>query len=386
MNVPRKGMEKRLMIPSKRVVALFVLLLISSMEPLIKQTSIKTDENTDWEKYSEKYLISQDFFFPHSPILITNDTELAIIAISGTGAMNDPYLISGWNITASGNDGIYITGTMKYFRIEYCWISNSNNNGIFVHNVHPNTAVISNNICINNKGNGIDISVATASSLINNLCESNIGEGIKLEYSGNSFLGNNTCTNNNGDGISIINSNSSSLRNNFNAYNNNSGLLLLNSSTSYLANNTCKYNDHDGIYISYCDFSTMTENTCEYNAENGISLEYSDNLKISNSTCNNNHINGIDLDSIYQSSLTNNICNTNYEYGIYIFRSHFVTLTSNSCNENVDLDIFIIESDVEIITTTLQKNNERNNLPYASLIFICCIICLWWVQIRKKIL
>lgn len=56
----------------------------------------------------------------HDSITVNNDSELAAIANSGEGSVNDPYIITGRDITGSLTDGIYIMRTTKHFHIENC--------------------------------------------------------------------------------------------------------------------------------------------------------------------------------------------------------------------------------------------------------------------------
>ncbi|MFX0172346.1 MAG: hypothetical protein ACFE9L_10525 [Candidatus Hodarchaeota archaeon] len=79
----------------------------------------------------------------HDPISVTNDDELAAVANSGTGTVNDPYIISGWEITSNNTTGIFITATTKHFRIENCWMENCS---VSIESVEPGTAIITDTI------------------------------------------------------------------------------------------------------------------------------------------------------------------------------------------------------------------------------------------------
>jgi parallel beta-helix repeat protein len=58
-------------------------------------------------------------FQPHAPIAITGDAGFTAAngVVAGTGAPNDPYVIAGWSISASGSVGISITNVTKAFAI-----------------------------------------------------------------------------------------------------------------------------------------------------------------------------------------------------------------------------------------------------------------------------
>ncbi|MFX0150636.1 MAG: right-handed parallel beta-helix repeat-containing protein, partial [Candidatus Hodarchaeota archaeon] len=146
-------------------------------------------------------------YIAHDPITVNNDEELAAAANSGVGSANDPYIITGRNITGFPTDGIYIRGTTKHFRVENCRVSDCER-GIVVDNVTSGTVSITNNICFNNTLFGIHILYSEFSNITVNLCTDNGGIenrgcGLYLYYSGSSTLTNNTC-NYNEDGIELI--------------------------------------------------------------------------------------------------------------------------------------------------------------------------------------
>lgn len=85
------------------LVVLFIGLITASGEPV--------DSHTD--------------LVPRTPILILDDASFTAEngVVSGAGTDDDPYLIEGWAIDATGTDfGIRIEGTTKAFRIENCHI------------------------------------------------------------------------------------------------------------------------------------------------------------------------------------------------------------------------------------------------------------------------
>ncbi len=49
---------------------------------------------------------------PHDPIEIRYDSDFEIFP--GSGTIENPYLIEGYNITTTEDYGIYISGTTKY--------------------------------------------------------------------------------------------------------------------------------------------------------------------------------------------------------------------------------------------------------------------------------
>ncbi|MHA2248200.1 MAG: right-handed parallel beta-helix repeat-containing protein, partial [Candidatus Hodarchaeales archaeon] len=199
----------------------------------------------------------------HDPIVISNDSDLATVANSGTGTVNDPYIIADWNITGSIGHGIYITGTTNHFRIENCLIVNSTkrgSSGIYVDNVTSGTTTITNNTC-NDNAWGIYLRDSNSSTIANNICNSNNGYGIYIENSASSTVVNNTCNSNRNNGISLRDSGSSTV-----------------------VNNTCNNNSDDGINLSFSDYSTVANNICSSNDGRGIYLVRSGSSTIANNT------------------------------------------------------------------------------------------------------
>lgn len=247
-------------------------------------------------------------------IIINNDVELAAVATSGMGTSGDPYIIADWNITSNWG-GIYITGTTKHFRIEKCWINNSNGNAI-----------------------ALDLVPAGTASLINNFCTGYGWNGIYLRSSGSSIIANNTCT-------KISN-----------------GINLEDSESSIIANNTFDNKDGVGISLSDSGSSTVTNNICNDNGVDGIYLENSEFSKITDNTCNNCSIYLGDSES---SDVINNTCNGNMGYGIRLWESSFSTITNNSCYDNGN-GIELAYSDYSLIMWNKLRENGGFGLELSD--------------------
>ncbi len=57
---------------------------------------------------------------PHNSISITSNSGFAVFP--GSGTEEDPYVIEGYNITTTDENGIYITETTKHFIIRNCYV------------------------------------------------------------------------------------------------------------------------------------------------------------------------------------------------------------------------------------------------------------------------
>jgi parallel beta-helix repeat protein len=348
-------------------------------------------------------------YMSHDPITVNNDEELAAVANSGMGSVNDPYIITGWDITGFPTDGIYIRGTTSHFRVENCRVSDCER-GIVVDNVTSGTGSITNNFCFNNTLFGIHIRYSEFSNITANLCTNNGGianggSGVYLYYSGYSTLTNNTC-NYNEDGIELILSPSSIIAANICNANRDNGVSLWLSGSSTLVNNTCNngfigidlydsdssalinnicINNSKGIDFRISGFSHITKNTCSDNRRYGISIDTSGYSILSNNTCNSNNGSGIFLYDSGLSTVANNTCNNNDGYGISLFDSSSVTLINNICFANSEGDIYIITGVTQDSTTTTTTRQPKftDNITdrlFLFLIVISFLLIILWIK------
>ncbi|MFX0209938.1 MAG: NosD domain-containing protein, partial [Candidatus Hodarchaeota archaeon] len=253
-------------------------------------------------------------YTPHDPISISSDAELAAIANDGDGTEIAPYIVEGWNISAVTSPGLSIRGTTTYFIIQNNLIwGNWMEDGIYIQNVAAGTAIISNNVLINNSagivisgsinsvvmnntciqnGDSITFRSSPFSTVINNTCQ-NLGEGIAIHTSDSATVINNTCQNNH-NGIRSQYSHNVSIIGNLLLENEGLGLILLESAFSTIINNLFLKNNM-GIYQVDSDFALISNNTCTESTETGFLLEYSTNCMIIANFLISNQRYGIEL-------------------------------------------------------------------------------------------
>ena len=76
---------------------------------------------------------AEEELIPHSPIEVYGDTGFTAEngVVAGTGTSDDPYLIVGWSIDATGVPfGIHVEGTTKAFTIEACRVFGASSTAI----------------------------------------------------------------------------------------------------------------------------------------------------------------------------------------------------------------------------------------------------------------
>ncbi len=387
----------------KRTILILLVLILSIYASNIN-VQISAEDNN--------YRSSSLELTPHDSIEITSDSDFEVFP--GTGTVEDPYLIEGYNITTTDYNGIYITGITKYFIVRNCYID-AVQYGIYIDNVADGTATVINNALSNNVF-GIWLEDSGNSTVANNTCNNN---GIWLWFSGSSTVANNTC-NNNGCDILLYSSGSSTVINNtftncglsirevtLDAYLSNTvennwvngkklgfytnldstiieepiygqlilvnctnvtvrdqilnnainGLFLYSCTSSAIINNTCN-NNRWGIWLDSSGSSTVINNTCSNNNFWGIRLRYSGSSTVTNNNCSNNNDWGIWLEDSGSSTVSNNTCNNHGEHGISLLFSGSSTITNNTCNNNNNYGIRLHETDFCVITYNLLQGNE----------------------------
>ncbi len=212
--------------------------------------------------YSLEDSISNNTLRLHKPIEIIGDEafipENGVVA--GSGTLEDPYIIEGWEIDATGHEcGVYISHTTVYFIIRNCRIYGSRYSGIYLINVSH--GLVSNNVLENN-GNGISLDRLSNVTIYKNFIKKARSFGIYLYHSRNNAIYNNIIEKSSIAGIGLEDSSNNTVYNNI-IRNNDFGIVFF------------------GIYHTSCN-NTIYRNIIENN-NYGISF-----TEISNNTIYNN--------------------------------------------------------------------------------------------------
>jgi F-box protein 11 len=311
---------------------------------IMQQSQIMVLDNSQLTEpiYSDPGYIR--FYTTHAPISINSYSDFDTIKSSGNGSSVDPFIIEGWNITASGNNGISISGTSSHFIIRDCWITADGGwtHGINLYDAGNGTATIMNCIITGNSGDGIRSSSTPFAQFKDNFISGNGNNGIDLDESANATLINNTI--------------------NMNYY----GIYTFNSDSPRFINNTCNSNREAGIQIYYSDYLIIENNTCSYNSGSGFSIQGSVSVTIHNNTLYNNRWSGINLGSADNSVISNNTCYSEisdiWTYDIDIYSSPNSQITNNIASISL-----YGSADTNISNNTCTERGIRSsNCPYSS--------------------
>ncbi|MFX1286085.1 MAG: NosD domain-containing protein [Promethearchaeota archaeon] len=237
-------------------------------------------------------------YTPHDPIIITRNSDFASQGYPGSGTIDDPYWIKGFNITSPDGDLIAISDTTAYFCIANNYLNGLSTawGGIVLNNVI--NGIIEDNLVLNHEYLGIVTYSSSNIVIVNNIAFNNGLNGIRLEMeSNNNLLENNTVLDNKADGI----------------------WMGISCNYNRIINNTVYANIGIGIYFGLEDFSytgcsdSFIFRNFIYNNSYGIKFESSDNnIIIGNKISNNTH-HAIYLDATSDSNriAINNFFNNN---------------------------------------------------------------------------
>lgn len=276
---------------------------------------------------------------PHGSIEIINDSNFTDYGFSGSGTAENPYIISGFNITIlAPGKGISVKDTTKHFIIENCYIDTFDD-CIFLHNVSSETAIIKSNQLMDSNRFGIRIVDSSNILIVNNTVDNHYQSGISLNVCPYSFIENNTIT---GTGIGS----------------GGSCIAIESSAFTSLVNNTCRIAASDGIYLTNSPNSLIKNNYCIDNRDNGIwTYDYcSDSLVFNNTIIGCTK--GINIWEAYRTKVYNNTCEEN-EFGLNIYKSSSINVKHNVLNGNSKNGIVLGVSSMncEIIFNNITENS-----------------------------
>jgi parallel beta-helix repeat protein len=285
----------------------------------------------------------------HDPIIIISDSEFASQGFNGSGTVDNPYLIEGFNITASPKvDLIAIKFTTVHFTIKNNFLNGLSkaSSGITLGEVE--NGIIENNIVVNHESNGIILTNSNHNVIANNTITNNF-IGLRLGLDGDNTVTKNTISKNINSGINSDHSGNNTFSSNVVTGNQHMGILLQMSDESTVIDNNISNNLFQGIFLTASDDCTISSNNFSNNGDEGVHASDSHEIKISNNTIYNNSYEGLILSDSRNFSILNNTVYKNNGYGVLLDElSHNGTISGNNfvgnnpaggsqaCDEGID--------------------------------------------------
>jgi len=324
-------------------------------------------------------------FSPHAPIYICGNADFASKAAAegwlGDGSEGNPYIISGYEINTTSNNGILIKNTDVHFTISGVFAVSTNHayRGIYLNNA--TNARIENCICTDNlygiyaaMCSNLEISGCNVSSSSGNgfyilSCDnvtisgcdaySNGDNGVHLHgctdvtvtntdttYNGlNGFYSKNCLrmsvnggshSNNLWHGMNSIYTNSSIISGGDCSDNGRNGLYMYKCNDLSIANLTASRNKNgwNGIFITGCDRVNCTSITASSNAGSGIYAYQSGNVSVVGGSFLSNAMNGVFIYRCFASAVSGATCSDNLQRGVYVLSSSLTTITGCDLSSN----------------------------------------------------
>ncbi|MGD9381533.1 MAG: NosD domain-containing protein, partial [Candidatus Thorarchaeota archaeon] len=281
--------------------------------------------DSDIESISHGY---EKSYTPHSPIVITNESNFTDLGFPGNGSLTNPYMIQGLEISTSG-DCISITDIRANFTIRDCMFTSGaseSGNGILLDNSTSGTIE---NCTITNKDIGINLDHADFPSVY--ICDiSGCRIGVYAL-----ILFNFTITDTDVYDCSRY------------------GICLSFTRYSEVLRNDVQRSYYCGIVLSSSDDSIVADNTVSdhlYGSSNylfiafgGISLEWCDRCEVANNTLLNNDVSGIYLYDLHHTVIENNSLSGGPR-GVWADEAYDCSLIDNNMDNHSIADVYLDES------------------------------------------
>ena len=269
----------------------------------------------------------------HGKIVIDGDSQIAANVNSGTGTINDPYIISGWNITTVDIYTIGIMNVDKPIIVENCYLNTGMYHlGFNIYLLNDTNVKILNNY-IENSYKGIFVSGVSTSLNKNFIISGNTIltqlYGIQSIILSNSQISNNIISGLKYGGNTGFNSgttNNVTFSNN-KIYDSSIGIYSSNDVQSYYQSNIF-VNDATGMDLEASINCTYTNNSVT-SGSTGIQLIQGQNDKVSDNKLNSPVI-GIYISGLGQNVVDGNYINNTSDTGIVAINSQDGGTISNN--------------------------------------------------------
>jgi basic membrane protein A len=216
-----------------------------------------------------QWIADMGIFINRGSISIFSDSQFTSQGFPGTGTINDPYWIVGFNITDPSGTLISVSGTTDYFRITNCILNGMSTPGSGISFTNVMHGTIENNKILKNN-DGIVFTYSHENVIHNNSVSDSVYVGIRIGIggtTGNNYYNNismNTVFDNSEAGIGIYSNNHHNNIFKNTVFNNGAGIGFQSNSTNNNIQENLLYNNGVGLY-----FSSSNSNTIRFNDFSG---------------------------------------------------------------------------------------------------------------------
>jgi parallel beta-helix repeat protein len=339
------------------------LIILSLMLILGNFTNLSPIGSTEEISISKNQtLITQSYIDSDSIYVNGNAAFTTTYSLPGTGTIEDPFVIEGYNITS-----ITVTNTDKYFKITNCYIQQQ----IHINNVAAETALITNNIISNNL-QGIVVEGSPFTNISFN--EMNTAN-IHVKASTSTLITNNTFTN---GGLNILDSALSDIESYIVTGNTVNGkklgyfvgennliktepkygqLFFINSQNIFISNQDLS-NSNLGIFVKNGNNITLKSNNF-YKNEFSIHLDTVQNANITYNSFIQNNNNEISLFNTLNANVAHNTLSDSYGR-IYVYTATNISVNNNIItNPGNPLGLYMDDTYKSLIDGNYFENNIR---------------------------
>lgn len=269
-----------------------------------------------------------------APIVIQNDSEFTTErgVVDGSGTLEDPFIIAGWEIPVSSGYGILIIGTAAHFVISECHINGTAN-------------LLGSVTCIGL--NGVSNGTIKGCTFNNTNCAVSVASSSNCAIQENEVLG---CF---GWAVYIEYSNRVNLINNyFLSANGIQGLFWLESSAML---NEFEWNEIC-IGVNECDYLAVQENYA-HSCGKFVSAGGCDYLNILSNRIIAGTFGGLEMSSVMQTEIRGNVIDGNGGTAIYASSSNTLLIRDNLINGSLVGGFVMINVDSSVIADNVISNN-----------------------------
>ncbi len=209
---------------------------------------IAWNQNLTYQGNLSPFLTKASLYVEHNPIEIFFNGDFDTLGFSGSGTVDEPYLIENLNISGATTGLIYIRDTTVHFTIQNCFLNGTDDEpGIFFQRVKHCTII---NNTINNSRISVRLDSSSDITVSNNSISHSNAYGVGLSKCDKNIISNNSISYSEMAGIALGESYYNLITNNIvTHYHTVSGIDLYNSSKNNITKNSISHGCH-GITLN----------------------------------------------------------------------------------------------------------------------------------------